>query len=156
MINVGVVGYSGAKFNEDVAKALLAIAFDIVESEFKKKEYAIVSGLTDVGIPGIAYRMAEKRGWKTIGLTAEEAKEYDCYPVDEEIIVGKKFGDESKDFIESLDCIIRIGGGKQSLKEVEMAKDRGIPAYEYDLPEIKEKKASSTTQTTTMPEIYIG
>lgn len=134
---IGVVGYSGAKFDEKIAKALLAIAFDIVEQNIKSDKYALVSGLTDIGIPSLAYNMAKKEGWKTVGLTAKEAKEYDCFPVDEEIIVGEKFGDESKEFIDYLDCLIRIGGGKQSLKETEMAKDKGIPVYEFDLPEIK-------------------
>ena len=137
MFKVGVVGYSGAKFNEDVAKALLAIAFDVVEEYNESKEYELVSGLTDVGIPGIAYRMAKRRGWKTVGLSAAEAKEYDCFPVDEEIIVGENFGDESKEFISYIDCLVRVGGGKQSLDETELAKKKKIPVYEYDLPEKK-------------------
>jgi hypothetical protein len=135
---IGVVGYSGAKFDEKIAKALLAIAFDVVEQNFDSDDgYELVSGLTDVGIPGLAYRMAVKEKWETVGLSAKEAKEYDCFPVDEEIIVGEKFGDESKDFIEYIDCLIRIGGGKQSFKETEMARKKGIPVFEYDLPEIK-------------------
>jgi len=31
LLNIGVVGYSSGKFNEDVAKALIAIALDVVE-----------------------------------------------------------------------------------------------------------------------------
>ena len=135
MAKIGVVGYSGAKFNEDIAKALLAIAFDIIDKEFSDIE--IVSGLTDIGIPGLAYEMADKRGWKTVGLSAKEAKEYDCYDVDEEIIVGEKFGEESEEFIKTIDALIRIGGGKQSMDETEKAKKKDIPVYEYDLPEIK-------------------
>jgi len=137
MINVGVVGYSGAKFDENIAKALLAIALDIVEEEMDGKEFALVSGYTDIGIPALAYRLADKRDWKTVGFTAEEAKKYDGYNVDEEIFEGKNFGDESKKFIEYIDCLVRIGGGKQSFKEVEMAKDKSIPVFEFDLPETK-------------------
>jgi len=137
MINVGVVGYSGAKFDENIAKALLAIALDIVEEEMDGKEFALVSGYTDIGIPALAYRLADKRDWKTVGFSAEEAKEYDGYNVDEEIFEGKNFGDESKKFIEYIHCLVRIGGGKQSFKEVEMAKAKSIPVFEFDLPEIK-------------------
>ncbi len=137
MKNIGVVGYSGGKFDKDIANALLAIAFDIVEKTLKEKDYAIVSGLSDIGIPALAYRMAKKNGWKTVGLSAEEVKQYECFPVDEEIIVGKKFGDESEKFIDYIDVLVRVGGGKQSLKEVEMAKKKNIPVYEYDLPENK-------------------
>jgi len=138
MSKIGVVGYSDDKvFDHDIAKALLAIAFDIIDKEYSDVE--IVSGLTDVGVPGMAYRMAEKREWKTVGLSAQEAKEYDCFDVDEEIIVGDKFGDESEDFIKTIECLVRIGGGDQSMKETEMAKKKGIKVYEYDLPR-KEKK----------------
>jgi len=138
MKKIGVVGYSDDKvFDHIIAKALLSIAFDVIEKVFPSEDLEIVSGLTDMGIPGIAYRMAEKRGWKTVGISAKEAKEYSCYAVDKEIIVGEKFGDESEKFIEYIDCLVRVGGGKQSLKETEMAKNKEIPVYEYDLPKLK-------------------
>ena len=44
-------------------------------------------------------------------------------------------GDESVRFIEYIDCLVRVGGGKQSMKETEMAKDNGLDVFEYDLPE---------------------
>jgi len=135
MINVGVVSYSSDKFNEINAKALLAISLDIVEDAMGGEKFALVSGFSDIGIPGLAYRMAKTRGWKTVGLSAAEVKEYDCYDVDEEIIEGEKFGDESEKFIEYIDCLVRIGGGPQSFKEVEMAEDAGMPVFEFDLPE---------------------
>jgi len=136
-MKIGVVGYSGAKFNEDIAKALLAIAFRVVEENHEAKEYTLVSGLTDMGIPALAYRMADKNGWRTVGIACEKAHENPCYDVDEEIIEGKEWGDESKTFLNYIDVLVRIGGGKQSIKETETAKKKDIPVYEYDLPEIK-------------------
>ena len=139
MTNIGVVGYSGAKFDKTIAEALMAIAFDEVEVNHPDEEYMVVSGLTDLGIPSIAYNMAKKRGWKTMGVACSEAKEYDCFPVDEEIIEGDEWGDESATFLKQLDVFIRIGGGNQSLEETESAyKSKKIKAvYEYDLSEIK-------------------
>jgi len=137
MLSVGVVGYSGGKFNEDVAKALMAIALDVVEEHNPSDKYELVSGLTDMGIPAIAYRMAEKREWKLVGIACSKADEYDCYDVDETIIEGDDWGQESKIFLDRLDVLIRIGGGKQSIEETEKAKKKGIPVYEYDLPEKK-------------------
>jgi len=137
MLNIGVVGYSGARFDESIAKALLILAFDIVESDNKSDEYSIVSGCSDMGIPGLAYEEADKRGWETVCFSAEEVKQYDCYDTDKEIIVGKEFGDESDDFIKYIDCLVRVGGGAQSIKETKMAKDANKSVYEYDLPEIK-------------------
>lgn len=138
MFNVGVVGYSNDKvFNQDIAKALLTIALDVVESDTDEKVFALVSGLTNMGVPKLAYELADERDWKTIGLSAKEAKEYDCYDVDEEILEGDKFGDESDKFIEYIDCLVRIGGGPQSMDETEKAKKAKVPVYEYDLPEKK-------------------
>lgn len=81
---------------------MLTIALDVVEldvSSGNSNKYELVSGLTNMGIPKLAYEIADKKGWTTVGFSAEEAKEYECYDVDKEIIVGKKFGDESEEFI---------------------------------------------------------
>lgn len=140
IIKVGVVGYSDDKaFDHNIAKALLAIAFNIVDREFYAESYELVSGLTNMGISKLAYELADKMGWRTIGFSAKEAKQYDCYPVSREIIVGEKFGDESNEFIAYIDVLIRVGGSEQSLKETSMAKKKKIPVYEYDLPRKKEQ-----------------
>lgn len=137
-INVGLVGYSGAKFNEEQGKALVELALEIIKDNYSAKEYALVSGLTDIGIPAIGYRVASKMGWKTVGIACSEANEYDCYPVDEEIIEGDNWGDESAAFIKYIDILVRVGGGKQSMSETADAKDNGMVTLEFDLPEIKD------------------
>jgi len=129
-INVGLVGYSGTKFNENIAKDLIREAFDWVEQEFKGKSFCVVSGLTDLGIPALGYREADKRGWETAGVAPEEAKEYDWYNVDEVIIEGKKFGDESDKFLSMIDVFVKVGGGKQSISEFKKAKEKGIKTWE--------------------------
>ncbi|MFT7121906.1 MAG: hypothetical protein ACJAZ9_002094 [Neolewinella sp.] len=43
-------------------------------------------------------------------------------PVDKAILHGEKFGDESAGFVEYVDGLIRVGGGPQSRKEVELFK----------------------------------
>jgi nitrogenase molybdenum-iron protein alpha/beta subunit len=136
-MKIGVVGYSSAKFNEDVAKALIAISFDTVEVEHGD-DHIIVSGLTDLGIPALAYREAKKRGWKTKGIACKKAEEYDLYPVEETEIVGDDWGDESETFLNDIEVLIRIGGGEQSMDETQKAKDKKIPVFEYDLPEKKD------------------
>ena len=138
MINVGLVGYSGQEFDEDIAKDLIREAFDWVEQENKGKSFCVVSGLTDLGIPALGYREAAKRGWKTTGVAPEEAKEYDWYDVDDVIIEGKKFGDESEKFLSMLDVFVKVGGGKQSKAEFKKAKEKGIKTWEGEL-EAKEK-----------------
>ena len=137
MINVGLVGYSAQKFDEDIAKDLIREAFDWVENEFEGKSFCVISGLTDLGIPALGYREADKRGWETAGVAPEEAKQYDCYDVDEEIIVGKKFGDESDKFLSMLDVLVKIGGGKQSKAEFKKAQEMNIKTWEGEL-EVKE------------------
>jgi len=135
MIRIGVVGYSGGKFDEDIGKALVMQAFKIVEQAYPDEEFSVVSGYTDMGIPAIAYRVADKLGWKTVGIACKKAYENPCYDVDQVKIVGEDWGDESPTFLSNIDVLVRVGGGKQSMEETEEAKDKGIPVYEYDLPE---------------------
>ena len=131
--NIGVVGYSAQNFNEIIAKALIIKAFDQIQDKYQDKEFVVVSGLTDVGIPALAYREATRRGWETIGVACEKAKEYKLYSVDETKIVGKEWGDESETFISMIDIFVKIGGGKQSQTEKEKAESKDIPVIDFNL-----------------------
>jgi len=88
----------------------------------------VVGGLTNMGIPKLAYEIADEEGWIKTGFSAEQAFEVDSgtYPVDKTIIYGQKFGDESHQFVSYIDCLIRAGGGKQSLEEVRLFKYRCV------------------------------
>lgn len=136
---VGLVGYLSGKFDKIEARKIINDCFNVIEKSEdlgdmgEKKEIQLISGLTNSGIPKIGYEEAVKKHWKTIGLSAKEAEEYDCFPVDIKLIYGEQFGDESSKFINKIDCLIRVGGGPQSLKETNMAKQRMIPVYEFEL-----------------------
>lgn len=136
-LNIGVTGYSAKKFDKLLAKTVLSLAIDIVMDIHRngKEKIVIVSGLTDIGVPAIAYRIAEEMDYDTKGIACKKAHEYPCYSVDQEVIVGDDWGDESETFINSIDVLIRVGGGSQAHKEVEMALLKKIPVYEYDIPE---------------------
>ena len=135
MFSIGVVGYSAMKFDEDMAILLLAQGLDLLTKGHEKVE--IVSGLTDLGIPSLAYHIAKDRAYRTVGIACKKAFENDLFPVDDQIIVGEEWGDESETFLDYIDALVRIGGGEQSIDETKKAKDKGLPVYEYDLPEIK-------------------
>jgi hypothetical protein len=140
MISVGVVGYSNdKKFDHEIAKTLMAAAFKNVMASFDTEDIEIVSGWTSSGIPKIAYDMAKKYKFSTVGLSAKEAEEYETYDVDKVIIEGEKFGDESEKFIDYIDCLIRVGGGDQSMNETKMAKEKGLEVFEYDLLDLSKK-----------------
>jgi hypothetical protein len=134
VIKIGFVGFSSAKFDETKAKEIIKEAFDTF---IKNKKVEIVSGLTNLGIPKLVYKEAKKRELYTVGIACEKAKEYDCFDCDKVIIVGKEWGDESEDFLNYIDVLIKIGGGKQSVKEFKKAKEIGIKTKEYELEEIK-------------------
>jgi len=137
-LKIGVVGYSGKPFDKVIAKALLLIGFKVSGAEDKDADKVIVvSGLTDLGIPSIAYNIAKERGWKTSGIACKKAAEYDKFPCDEEKIIGEDWGDESETFLNSIDVLIRVGGGEQSMKEVKRAKEMKLQVFEYDLPIMK-------------------
>ena len=138
-MKIGIVGYSSGDFDIDMADELVSLglaymSFRLGNENLKGCE--LVSGLTDVGIPGIAYKKATDLGLKTVGIACSLASEYDCFPVDSKIIVGDDWGDESKTFIDYIDAIIRVGGGKQSFEEVAAFKKLkpNAPIIEMELP----------------------
>lgn len=132
-LNIGVVGYSAQSFNEAKAKKLLSEAFDTVTSEHSGSP-CVVSGLTSVGISELAYKEADSRGWKTVGIACKKATEYELYDVDEYELVGENWGDESGYFLSKLDVLIRVGGGSQAVAETNDAKRRrNLAVYEYEL-----------------------
>ncbi|MDD5165049.1 MAG: hypothetical protein PHG25_00730 [Candidatus Pacebacteria bacterium] len=134
-IKIGVVGYCPpTKFDEVKAAQMIEEAYSKTQAAFPDRSVVIVSGLTNVGVLAIAYAEATSRRWRTVGIACKKAVEHRWYPVDESIIVGTNWGDESPTFLKSLDGIIRIGGGKQSYREVEVIKSLGKFVLEYDLP----------------------
>ena len=133
-LKVGVVGYSSADFNQIAGASYLIQAFNQIEESYGDAYYiVIVSGLTALGIPLLAYKEADKRGWSTKGIACGLAKDYECYPVDEEVIFGDNWGDESNLFLNDIDFLVRVGGGDQSFDETAAAYEKNIPVLEFDL-----------------------
>lgn len=134
---VGVVGYSSQKFDEQEAREILEEAFDDIEEEYVDngdfEKISVVSGLTNQGIPKIAYQIADERGYDTIGVAPLEADDYDLYDVDEIIYEGENFGDESETFIDMIDVFVKVGGGDQSQHEMDLAESEDISILEFDL-----------------------
>lgn len=128
MVKVGVIGYSAQSFNKQKAREEIKRIY--TELENKYGNVSIVSGYTNLGIPKIAYEEATNKGWKTKGIACEKAHNYKTYPVDEYIIEGEDWGDESETFLNSIDILIKIGGGKQSNEECRKAKEKNITIYE--------------------------
>ena len=81
----------------------------------------------------MAYALAKKNGWKTAGIACSKAADYKCFPCDEVTIVGNDWGLESPTFLKKCLIFIRIGGGKQTIKETASAKAMGKLVIEYDL-----------------------
>ena len=137
-LRIGVVGYSGQKFNTIKALNLIRKAYDNINSLYPKESKTIVSGLSNLGIPAIAFREAIKRKWRTVGISCSKASKFTCFPVDEKIITGTEWSEESPVFLNSIDILVRVGGGNQSITETAEMKRRGKPVFEYDLPAKKE------------------
>ena len=125
-MRIGIVGFSSPHFDQETAQVLLRTKLQEIISGIDKKDIEIVSGYTNTGIPKIAYEIADNIGLKTVGFSAKKALKVGSglYPVDKKIIFGKNFGDESQAFVNYIDILLRIGGGKQSRKEVEMFKQK--------------------------------
>ncbi len=135
MVFVGVVGYCPpTRFDEELAREMIADAYGKIVATYCGRPIDVVSGLTNVGVLKIAYEEAVKRHWTTTGIACAKAAEHPLFPVDHKFIIGEEWGDESSVFLGSIDLIVRIGNGKQSLRETEEVKKRGLPVFEYDLP----------------------
>ena len=90
-------------------------------------KFEIVSGLTDYGVPALAYCVCESRLLKeyeieTVGFVPRCSLRDNVCKVDKQIIVGDVYGEESEEFIKYIDVLIKIGGGKQSIKESKLFK----------------------------------
>jgi 2'-5' RNA ligase len=129
-IKVGVVGFSDDSKIESEEQVKAYFRQGIIDLKIPSNDLTIVSGLTNVGVPKLCYEEAKRLKYKTVGITAEEAKNYDLFPCDESYFIGDKFGEESPFFLQYINFLIKIGGGKQSIKEF---KDFKGPKVEYDL-----------------------
>lgn len=133
VLNIGVTGYSAQKFDTEEAQRMLREAYDQINAQYPDRIKVVVSGLTDLGIPALAYREAVSRGWKTVGIACSKAEEFPCFPVDETIIKGSEWGQESPKFLDTLEVLVRVGGGEQAKRETVEAKSKGKKVLEYDL-----------------------
>ncbi len=126
VIRYGVIGFSKNQFDKESAYTFLDELFRHLKEEHSNKTIEIVSGYTNSGVPKIAYELADKYGFTTVGFSARQALsvESGTYPVMKVILKGEQFGDESHDFIEYIDKLIRVGGGLQSKKEIELFKEK--------------------------------
>mmetsp|Transcript_24789 Transcript_24789/g.27585 ORF Transcript_24789/g.27585 Transcript_24789/m.27585 type:complete len:172 (-) Transcript_24789:94-609(-) len=132
-VRIGVVGYSGKRFNETKAISYLEQGFTRVTNTMPSKEYIIVSGYTNIGVPKLAYQIALEKAWSTVGVACPKATKYDTFPCNTTVITGHDWGDESLMFLSTIDILVRIGGGSQTVKETSIAEANGIPTIQYDL-----------------------
>lgn len=123
-VKIGVVGFSRNAFDQATAKQLLWTHFAALQARHRDRIVEIVSGYTAQGVPRIAYELAEEFNFVKVGFSAKQAFRVrtGLYPCDKEIIVGERFGDESEAFVGYIDGLVRIGGGPQSRREVELFK----------------------------------
>jgi hypothetical protein len=128
MMQIGVVGFSRDNFDRAEALRLLRASLDtlLARAGIEPAQAELVSGLTNVGIPRLAYEIASSLGMRTVGLSAREALAVGCglFPVDETVLVGERFGDESEAFVARIDRLVRVGGGPQSRREAAMFREK--------------------------------
>jgi hypothetical protein len=121
-LKIGIVGFSRNAFDKPAARVLLREHLNGLVVRHPNRAIEIVSGYTAQGVPLIAYELAKEFKMITVGFSAKQALQVRAgtFPCDKEIIVGERFGDESEAFVRYIDGLIRIGGGPQSRREVEL------------------------------------
>ena len=115
---VGVVGFSQRHFDHEAARAHLRRLLTPLLAGRAGVE--LVSGLTNQGVPKLAYELGVELGCVTVGFSAKQAvrARAGTFPVDRRILVGERYGDESEAFVAYIDALVRVGGGPQSRDEV--------------------------------------
>ena len=125
---VGFVGYSVMEFDKTNAQEVI----DHIFGTFPENT-VVVTGATKIGIPNLVVKTAKKAGIRSIGIMPKEGYETGLSKVDELVVDGEKWGDESATFINMIDKLCAIGGGRQSTKEILMAEEKGIPVEVFEL-----------------------
>lgn len=133
LLRIGVVGYSGQKFDEQSAIMMLDLAFSRLDLQYDPEHIEIVSGLTNLGIPKLSYELATNLGYLTRGVACKLAYDYPIFDCDVVEIIGENWGDESEHFLSTIDVLVRVGGGEQTMAETNIAKERGVAIIEFDL-----------------------
>ena len=138
-IKIGFVGYSISQFDNDTANKILDNIFKEINEKYPKQEYnvEIVAGGTALGIPLLVYRHSIINEYKNIGFMCKQGYNYSLYPCDIIYAIGEHWGDESESFIDYIDVLYKIGGGMQSMNEVQLAKNKNKIVYEFDLSKIE-------------------
>jgi hypothetical protein len=143
-IAIGVVGYSGQKFDVAEAERLLRIEFDdLLQSfPFEPYEVEVVSGYTNIGIPEIAFRLAKEYGFTTRAIANQkdlqpkyngQHPDVNCVVLNDEWV---ERGQESEYFVKYCHMFVQIGGGKQSFAEMEEAARQGKKVIYHPLEAI--------------------
>ena len=125
---VGIAGFSGSWSNntrpdaELVARRMLRSLFEEAQAE-----HAVwcVSGATNTGVPAVAYEVAEELSIHRVGITAAAAYSFPIASLHHLVVVGKRFGDESRVFVDLCERFWLLGGGAQSENEIRMAHAMG-------------------------------
>lgn len=128
-MRIGFIGYSAQKFDVEKAKSYIKSILDLLSDPHCE----VVAGLTNLGIPALAYEEALSRGLTTVGFSCSKALKYECFPVDKRFLFGDNWGDESQSFLEYIDILVIIGGGENTKREELQAREMDIPIIQYPL-----------------------
>jgi predicted Rossmann-fold nucleotide-binding protein len=133
-MKIGFIGFSAQKFDEEKARNIIRKSM-----MFLDLNYEVVSGATNMGIPKLVYEEAKRKGMKTIGIIPKEGMNYELFPqLDQLIVEGENWGEESERFLFMIDSLVMIGGGEQPKKEYKRAQEMGIPCRSYPLHPLKD------------------
>lgn len=138
LVKVGFCGYSNEAMihpqQEFFVKTLLARI-----KATHGDNVIIIGGYTNEGINRILYDLCKNPKYqlnmKIGGVTCSLSKNYPCWESPDylKVVDGNTWGIESQTFIDTIDYLIRVDGGIQSHKEIEMAKLAGVKLIEYQL-----------------------
>ena len=161
---IGVIGYSNNNF--DPVEGQLLVNGGIYRMYRAALQQGRISGPSDVeivsnaenrGIARFAYLQAKMMGFHTCGIASEQAKSLPLYPCERRVFQGQLFGDELHLFLNSVDGLLRVGGGLQCKELVRsfkaMVRSSPYPRYRGDLLEYDLIKAEVPDEGVPVPFI---
>lgn len=134
VIKVGVTGFVHGYADKVQIWNAVSRGLQQIKKDTNADELLVISGLTDQGVPQAAYYIARQNGWNIGGIAPACALNQKIFPLNEDgdigRIVGRRWGDECEAFVDECDHLLLVGGGKQALDMVEIAKRDDIPVHE--------------------------
>lgn len=121
-------GYTGRTLDKLIDDAQMLLQTEIIDfRDIYQNKLVVCSGATNKGVLHLTYKICNKFNIIAMGVTPNQALQYDVGRMHYLIPYGQKFGDESEIFVDLSDAFVLLGGGFQARQETILGTNQGKP-----------------------------